>query len=145
MKHRPSSGVISLASGSLSTTSTKPSYPTPLEDGRNTHLQILNRHVLFRLLGRCRARTQETRRQVAIHSTYPLPLPQLSSPLARTNPNQCYWVTGLQSHTVSLETQTAEVEVTDLENPSYETVLEKIKKTGKTVKGGWVDGDIREV
>ncbi|KAF2197563.1 hypothetical protein GQ43DRAFT_380693 [Delitschia confertaspora ATCC 74209] len=50
---------------------------------------------------------------------------------------------GVKSYNVSLDTQTAEI-VTE---PSldYATVLEKIKKTGKTVKSGEADGETMEV
>ena len=44
---------------------------------------------------------------------------------------------GLTSYTISLDSQTADV-YTD--NVDYETVLEKIKKTGKTVRGARRDG-----
>ncbi|KAK5074324.1 Cytosolic copper metallochaperone [Lithohypha guttulata] len=45
---------------------------------------------------------------------------------------------GVKSYDVSLDTQTADV-TTD-ESLSYEQVLEKIKKTGKTVNSGEADG-----
>lgn len=45
---------------------------------------------------------------------------------------------GVKSYDVSLDTQTADV-VTE-ESLTYETVLEKIKKTGKEVKSGEADG-----
>ena len=51
--------------------------------------------------------------------------------------------TGVKSYNVSLETQTAEIVAED--SLSYETVLEKIKKTGKTVKSGEADGSPRDV
>jgi copper chaperone len=44
----------------------------------------------------------------------------------------------VKSYNVSLDTQTADV-TTD-EKVTYETVLEKIKKTGKTVNSGEADG-----
>ncbi|KAI4160913.1 MAG: hypothetical protein LQ342_005339 [Letrouitia transgressa] len=47
-------------------------------------------------------------------------------------------IPGIESYTVSLETQTADVYAG--EDVSYETVLEKIKKTGKTVVGAERDG-----
>jgi copper chaperone len=50
---------------------------------------------------------------------------------------------GVESYTVSLETQTAEVIAA--ESLDYDTVLEKIKKTGKKVKSGEADGEAREV
>lgn len=50
---------------------------------------------------------------------------------------------GVKSYNVSLETQTAEIVTEDSLN--YETVLEKIKKTGKTVKSGAADGVERDV
>ncbi|KAL6714823.1 Cytosolic copper metallochaperone [Lecanora helva] len=49
---------------------------------------------------------------------------------------------GLSSYTVDLDGQTADVYTSDV---SYDTVLEKIKKTGKEVQGAWVDGEVREV
>lgn len=45
--------------------------------------------------------------------------------------------TGLSSYTVNLEAQTADV-YTD--SVPFDTVLEKIKKTGKTVKAAEADG-----
>ena len=45
---------------------------------------------------------------------------------------------GVKSYDVSLDTQTANI-VTE-ESLPYETVLEKIKKTGKTVNSGEADG-----
>lgn len=45
---------------------------------------------------------------------------------------------GVQSYDVSLEKQTADVVTGD--DTSYEQVLEKIKKTGKTVNSGEADG-----
>lgn len=50
--------------------------------------------------------------------------------------------TGLTSYNVSLESQTADVYTADVE---YETLLEKIKKTGKTVLGAERDGEKLEV
>jgi copper chaperone len=44
----------------------------------------------------------------------------------------------VQSYDVSLDKQTAEVVASD--DLQYETVLEKIKKTGKEVKSGEADG-----
>ncbi|MCJ1271007.1 Cytosolic copper metallochaperone [Lobaria immixta] len=49
---------------------------------------------------------------------------------------------GLSSYSVSLESQTADVYTADVE---YETLLEKIKKTGKTVLGAERDGEKLEV
>ncbi|KAK3176753.1 hypothetical protein OEA41_008078 [Lepraria neglecta] len=49
---------------------------------------------------------------------------------------------GLSSYKVDLETQSADV-YTD--TVPYETILEKIKKTGKTVKGAEADGTIMSV
>jgi hypothetical protein len=46
--------------------------------------------------------------------------------------------TGVKDFSVSLDTQTADV--TAEESLSYETVLEKIKKTGKQVNSGEADG-----
>ena len=45
---------------------------------------------------------------------------------------------GVKSYNVSLDSQTADIITED--NVSYETVLEKIKKTGKTVNSGEADG-----
>jgi len=45
---------------------------------------------------------------------------------------------GVKSFDVSLPNQTADVVTED--SVSYETVLEKIKKTGKTVNSGEADG-----
>ncbi|KAL8845951.1 MAG: hypothetical protein Q9221_008930 [Calogaya cf. arnoldii] len=45
---------------------------------------------------------------------------------------------GIQSYTVSLESQTAEIYAE--EGLAYETVLEKIQKTGKKVVKGEKDG-----
>ena len=50
---------------------------------------------------------------------------------------------GVKSYNVSLESQTAEI-VAD-ESLDDETVLEKIKKTGKAVKSGEADGTPRDV
>lgn len=50
---------------------------------------------------------------------------------------------GVKSYDVSLDTQTATV--TTEEGLSYETVLEKIKKTGKTVNSGEADGQPQAV
>jgi len=50
---------------------------------------------------------------------------------------------GVKSYNVSLETQTADV-TTD-EQLAYETVLEKIKKTGKTVNSGEADGVVMAI
>ncbi|KIW31623.1 uncharacterized protein PV07_03249 [Cladophialophora immunda] len=45
---------------------------------------------------------------------------------------------GVKDYKVSLDTQTADVTTED--SVSYETVLEKIKKTGKAVNSGEADG-----
>lgn len=50
---------------------------------------------------------------------------------------------GVKSYNVSLENQTAEIVAED--SLPYETVLEKIKKTGKAVKSGEADGAPRDV
>ncbi|PVI07757.1 putative iron/copper transporter Atx1 [Periconia macrospinosa] len=50
---------------------------------------------------------------------------------------------GVKSYNVSLENQTAEIVAE--ESLDYDTVLEKIKKTGKTVKSGEADGSPRDV
>ena len=46
--------------------------------------------------------------------------------------------TGVKDFSVSLDTQTADVTTED--SVPYETVLEKIKKTGKQVNSGEADG-----
>jgi len=51
--------------------------------------------------------------------------------------------TGVESYNVSLENQTAEITAAD--SLSYDTVLEKIKKTGKTVKSGEADGEAKDI
>ncbi len=50
----------------------------------------------------------------------------------------CLYFLGIQSHTVSLEEQSANV----VAKPGLEfgTVLEKLKKTGKVIQGAEVDG-----
>ncbi|KAF4313339.1 putative iron copper transporter [Botryosphaeria dothidea] len=50
---------------------------------------------------------------------------------------------GVKSHTVSLDTQTAEVVAAD--SLDYDTVLNTIKKTGKKVNTGEADGETRAV
>lgn len=50
---------------------------------------------------------------------------------------------GVKSHTVSLDTQTAEVVAAD--SLDYDTVLNTIKKTGKKVNTGEADGQTRDV
>ncbi|KAJ9636627.1 uncharacterized protein PV06_10123 [Exophiala oligosperma] len=45
---------------------------------------------------------------------------------------------GVKEYNVSLDTQTADITTAD--SVSYETVLEKIKKTGKTINSGEADG-----
>jgi copper chaperone len=50
---------------------------------------------------------------------------------------------GVKSYDVSLEKQTAEI-TTD-ESVSYATLLEKIKKTGKTVNSAEADGVVQAV
>ena len=50
---------------------------------------------------------------------------------------------GIKSYTVSLEDQTADIYADD--SLQYETVLEKIKKTGKQVKSGEKDGVEAEI
>lgn len=47
-------------------------------------------------------------------------------------------LTGVKSYNVSLESQTADITADD--SLPYETVLEKIKKTGKAVNSGEADG-----
>jgi len=50
---------------------------------------------------------------------------------------------GVKEYTVSLESQTADITTED--SVSYETVLEKIKKTGKEVQSGEADGVVMAV
>ncbi|KIX04939.1 uncharacterized protein Z518_05810 [Rhinocladiella mackenziei CBS 650.93] len=50
---------------------------------------------------------------------------------------------GVKEYAVSLDTQTADITTED--SVSYETVLEKIKKTGKTVNSGEADGVVMAV
>ncbi|KAI9843884.1 MAG: Cytosolic copper metallochaperone [Sclerophora amabilis] len=50
---------------------------------------------------------------------------------------------GVEKFDVSLETQTADV--TAAESLDYETVLNTIKKTGKTVKSGEADGEPKSI
>ena len=50
---------------------------------------------------------------------------------------------GIRSYTVSLEDQTADIYAE--ESLEYETVLEKIKKTGKQIKSGEKDGVAAEI
>lgn len=52
-------------------------------------------------------------------------------------------MTGVKSYDVSLDNQSAIV--TTEEDVDYNTVLEKIKKTGKTVNSGEADGVPQEV
>jgi copper chaperone len=52
---------------------------------------------------------------------------------------------GVESYTVSLETQTAEIQTTNNNDLTYEIVRDKIKKTGKAVKKGWADGEEKDV
>ena len=49
----------------------------------------------------------------------------------------------MKSYNVSLETQTAEIVAED--SLDYNTVLEKIKKTGKKVNSGEADGKTMEI
>lgn len=64
------------------------------------------------------------------------PSQPISTHSVETNPTSI--CTGVKSYNVSLENQTADV--TADESLSYEQVLEKIKKTGKTVNSGEADG-----
>ncbi|KAJ9498030.1 Cytosolic copper metallochaperone [Exophiala xenobiotica] len=50
---------------------------------------------------------------------------------------------GVKDYNVSLDTQTADI--TTVDSVSYETVLEKIKKTGKTINSGEADGVVMSV
>lgn len=52
-------------------------------------------------------------------------------------------IPGVKSFDVSLENQTAQIVTED--SLDYDTVLEKIKKTGKTVNSGEADGNPRDV
>jgi hypothetical protein len=79
-------------------------------------------------------------------SSLHLPLYPMSS--SRRNPScrnlQYLRVTaGVKSYEVSLEKQTADI----VAEPTleYGTVLEKIKKTGKTVKGAQADGVAQDI
>jgi len=56
--------------------------------------------------------------------------------------NTCASPAGLSSYKVDLNTQSADVYT---ESVPFETVLEKIKKTGKTVKGAEADGETMTV
>ena len=49
------------------------------------------------------------------------------------------WSLGVKSYDVSLEKQSADV--TTEPSLSYETLLEKLKKTGKTIKSAEKDGE----
>ena len=51
-------------------------------------------------------------------------------------------LSGLSSYNVDLDKQSADVYT---ESVPFETVLEKIKKTGKTVKGAEADGQAMTV
>jgi copper chaperone len=64
----------------------------------------------------------------------PLYLPPLTNPLLPT---------GVKNYTVSLDTQTADI--TAESTLDYATVLEKIKKTGKTVNSGEADGVVQAI
>ena len=66
-------------------------------------------------------------------------LPCLLSAQSITNTRD----TGVKSYNVSLDTQTADV--TTEESLDYATVLEKIKKTGKTVNSGEADGVVQAI
>lgn len=50
---------------------------------------------------------------------------------------------GVESYTVSLDSQTAEVHAAD--SLDYDTVLTTIKKTGKKVNSGEADGESKPV
>lgn len=52
-------------------------------------------------------------------------------------------IPGVKSYNVSLENQTADI--TTAESLGYDAVLEKIKKTGKTVNSGEADGQAMAV
>jgi Heavy-metal-associated domain len=73
------------------------------------------------------------------NSSNPRPPPLLEPTLTDT----LFFTTGVKSYNVSLETQTADV--TADEKLAYETVLEKIKKTGKTVNSGEADGVVMAI
>ena len=110
------------------------------------HVRIQRQHVLRRLLRRHRPRAQEAGRYVL------KPCPLVPSP-SREHGDEAIdtWrgpeadvhppPAGVDSYEVSLENQTAKV-VTDL---PYETVLEKISKTGKKVNSATADGQEKSV
>lgn len=52
---------------------------------------------------------------------------------------------GIESKTVSLENQTVDITTTADSDLTYDTVLEKIKKTGKTVVSGSADGAVQAI
>ena len=52
-------------------------------------------------------------------------------------------IKGIKSYNVSLENQTADIYAE--ESLQYETILEKIKKTGKQIKSGEKDGVAAEI
>lgn len=66
-------------------------------------------------------------------------LPHLDKQLLTVQRNSA----GVKSYDVSLDTQTADVVTED--SVGYNTVLEKIKKTGKTVNSGMADGETMSV
>lgn len=53
-------------------------------------------------------------------------------------------VTGVKSHNVDLEKQTAEVTTVD-DSLSFDTVLATIRKTGKTVNSAEADGVAKQI
>ncbi|KAL8711628.1 MAG: hypothetical protein Q9220_004038 [cf. Caloplaca sp. 1 TL-2023] len=52
---------------------------------------------------------------------------------------------GISKYEVSLTEQTADIYTPQEGGAAYEAVLEKIKKTGKEVKGGMRDGSVMSV
>jgi copper chaperone len=69
---------------------------------------------------------------------------QLPTPPPSDRGNLLTLPLGVKSFNVDLGSQSAEV-ITEDDNLSYETVLEKIKKTGKKVNSGSVDGEEKSV
>lgn len=103
---------------------------------RRAPLHLPRENELWRLQRRRRARPQKTRRCGPSPPQGRGSSPFSPPPLAHAKK------IGLSSYSVSLESQTADVYTADVE---YETLLEKIKKTGKTVLGAERDGEKLEV
>jgi hypothetical protein len=101
---------------------------------------------LRRLLRRRGARPQETRWFVlppTILSSAPLPPSSTPLPLPPIYIPPTNAPAGVKNYTVSLDTQTADI--TAESTLDYATVLEKIKKTGKTVNSGEADGVVQAI